>query len=460
MVYVYCKRGSDSARALADAIGGKRLRMFDGRNFLRNGKKIKLSNGDCIIAWGDPVPEIDGVRVLNGGSVPNKYKVALKFMEKDIPTVDVRSAVPVNKTVWIGRNYNHVGGNDLLNPTPTPDFWVRRVNIVEEYRLHSFRGKCIRAGKKIVREGYSLDDAEVAASNGTIKRASDWIRSYDGGWRICYDNFQSKKAMREIAHKAVEALGLDFGAVDIGKLANGNLIVLEVNRAPGLEGNSVEQYAKHVKDWVNNESSGNEEAGVGGGESVQLGNGQVVNEGAVEPAPAAQPTAAAPNAQQPTAVAVEPVQQNPPAAVETATAADTLNHWFDTYYRNRAAQRNVVRVANNNNRYSVVVAAGNPADGQVLATAYGGNAPVQTERAVQSRQGVPPVGTGNAPNGGERSLRPFGISDVQRRRITWSRWNNKYNRIVDPTVKRQVLAEATTEARRGKLPFDPDTFPR
>jgi glutathione synthase/RimK-type ligase-like ATP-grasp enzyme len=40
------------------------------------------------------------------------------------------------------------------------------------------------------------------------------------------------------------ALGLDFGAVDIIQDDGGNFYVLEVNTAPGLEGQTIKSYAE------------------------------------------------------------------------------------------------------------------------------------------------------------------------------------------------------------------------
>lgn len=136
---------------------------------------------------------------------------------------------------WLGRRNGHVGGNDLLNPQGPFDFWVRRENIVAEVRIHCFGGKSIRAGVKVERP-------DVAAHA--------WIRSFNGGWRILYDGFESKKVMRELASSALSALGLDFGAVDLGQLSTGEWIVLEVNRAPGIEGNSIGAYGQAIQKWV------------------------------------------------------------------------------------------------------------------------------------------------------------------------------------------------------------------
>jgi len=140
--------------------------------------------------------------------------------------------------VWLPRSNHHVGGNDLLDPPDSPNYFSKRETLVREYRIHSFLGRSIRAGIKVPREGV---------------RQHEWIRSFDGGWKISYDNFESTEAQRKLAAKAVKTLGLDFGAVDIGEKADGTLMVLEINRAPGLEGGTVAAYANAIQRWLNGE---------------------------------------------------------------------------------------------------------------------------------------------------------------------------------------------------------------
>ncbi len=151
----------------------------------------------------------------------------------------VAPAAPQVEGEWLGRRFHHVGGKDLLGLNKNPaQYFVKKEDIVEEFRLHCFLGKSIRAGTKVHR-------AEVPAN-----RRHAWIRSWDGGWKMDYGGFKSTKPMRELAAKAVAALGLDFGAVDIGKTRGGKLIVLEVNRAPGIEGNTVVAYKEAIERWM------------------------------------------------------------------------------------------------------------------------------------------------------------------------------------------------------------------
>lgn len=277
MIYLYRRKVSESARELADNMTVNCRRIND---LARAHFGAGVRNGDVVICWGDNVANLpQGVRTLNNAPLRNKMEDARLLREAGIQTVEVsqtrpatvsgddpailqyrtlvqatpqvldRAAIqrvvdslrlslaqpiPVAAT-WLPRRFNHVGGADLLRAPAQPDYFSKKIDLVEEYRIHSFKGKSIRAGVKVPRDGAT---------------PHAWIRSFDGGWRIKYDEFKSKESMREIAAAAVEALGLDFGAVDIGRKADKSLVVLEVNRAPGLEGGTTVTYANAIQAWI------------------------------------------------------------------------------------------------------------------------------------------------------------------------------------------------------------------
>lgn len=287
-IFIYRRASSVGARELADAVGGRRFR---GR--VRPIDQV-VKRGDAVVCWGEALEAPPGVKVLNGGAIHNKYEDAIALQVAKVPTITVsRAAIPPVAAVddnvlkaaweeaiesaedfieipfaranpvflqgikdfsvlvtklqaavaapprvaeqWLARENNHVGGTDLLNPPARADYWVKKENIVEEVRVHSFNGKSIKAGRKTARPGV---------------QQHPWVRSYDGGWGINYDGFESTKVQRELAHSAVKALGLQFGAVDLGRLADGRWLVLEVNRAPGLDGGTIATYANAVSAWV------------------------------------------------------------------------------------------------------------------------------------------------------------------------------------------------------------------
>lgn len=285
-----------------------------GRVFRRNPRTganipVILTAADVVICWGSALQTPVGGRVLNGAPLRSKFEDAVLLRRAGVPTVEVsctrpqagapqpvvdpatthfervkdladqfsnltfargtvmergiqellqetttllgairtpapapRPAAPVGE--WVPRLNNHSGGLDLLNPPATPNYWVKKEALVREFRVHSFNGLSIRAGVKAPREGFSEDGA------GGTQRCHAWVRSWDGGWRILYDGVSAKQAQRDLAAQAVAALGLQFGAVDIGQRADGSLIVLEVNRAPGIEAGTIECYTRAITRWA------------------------------------------------------------------------------------------------------------------------------------------------------------------------------------------------------------------
>lgn len=254
-IYVYCGRKSTGALELVNALGAKRLRKFDGLHFRDKTRRHNLKDGDVVICWGESVPEFDGVRVLNALDAPlNKQNELKRLLEKGVPCVRVSTSQELgpdslDRVGFIKRSNHHIGGNDLLNGIGRADYYVKKENFVKEYRIHSFNGRSIRAGIKVHREGFTLA-ASPAAWLPNANLVHPWVRSFDGGWRIQYDDFKSTNRQRKIAHMAVAALGLTFGAVDVGELGDGTLKVLEVNRAPGIEGGTIASYTRAINKWL------------------------------------------------------------------------------------------------------------------------------------------------------------------------------------------------------------------
>ena len=288
MIYIFRERNSTGARDLAEAITlqGTHARRTKGLA-LRT-----LQPNDKVVCWGSHFAAPAGVRTLNNVAPISKLAEAQRLAAAGVATIQVSAERPrvvaarpiyvpghVNinggplnpeqagerlrqlqqfieqerarraaweaqpaqpAEIWLPRRNNHVGGNDLLTENlPNPQYFSKKEDIIEEYRLHMFKGKSIRAGKKVQRA--TRPDGRTPAH--------PWIRSFDAGWVIQYDNFESTKPMRTIAASALEALGLDFGAVDVAKRRDNSLIVLEVNRAPGVENGTTDAYARHIIAW-------------------------------------------------------------------------------------------------------------------------------------------------------------------------------------------------------------------
>ena len=138
-IYIYCRRPSNGAREIVDAIDGTRLRRWDGMNFWRGRRKIRFAGNDVIVCWGEVLPELDGVRVLNGGKFVSKKAAVEKFLEAKVPTITIQDGryslgdLPQRdgageRLIWLPRRNDHVGGDDLLENAAglfkgKPDFW-------------------------------------------------------------------------------------------------------------------------------------------------------------------------------------------------------------------------------------------------------------------------------------------------------------------------------------------------
>lgn len=108
-----------------------------------------------------------------------------------------------------------------------------------EWRVHVFEGVITYVQKKIRRNGYR-----------DLSTYREDIRNHHTGW--VYSNAFTDAPPDQVliqAHKAVSALGLNFGAVDLIS-KNTNAWVLEVNTAPGLTGTTLETYTHNIVEFV------------------------------------------------------------------------------------------------------------------------------------------------------------------------------------------------------------------
>jgi len=114
---------------------------------------------------------------------------------------------------------------------PNAPLYVQYIKKNKEFRVHIFQNKVIDVQEKRRRRG-----------NGSAP-----IRNTANGYVFCRDNIEEPTDLRSIALAAVQALRLDFGAVDIiwNRYYNKSY-VLEVNTAPGIMGQTLNNYADNI----------------------------------------------------------------------------------------------------------------------------------------------------------------------------------------------------------------------
>jgi hypothetical protein len=196
------------------------------------------TQGNYVVCWGTSGGG------LNGGERQNAY-VQNKMMSRVtlVPDTTVQFAEAIGWirdgfNVW-GRNFNHTCGRDIVSQVSRrwggKDYWIKVINDVKrEWRIHVFLDKSIARGLKVQR-GPS--------------RTSLPIRNRRNGWKMTHDVAPSSE-VREAAKKAVLAVGYKFGAVDLLETTNGQVYVLEVNRAPGLDNYTAGAYAEAIERWA------------------------------------------------------------------------------------------------------------------------------------------------------------------------------------------------------------------
>ena len=224
MIYIFSTKKSDGARALVRWInenGGKAKRLW---------KTIGVAEEDFLVNWGSSLPKFEYGEVLNKQVIHNKYKELQILTNAGVECVE---SSLIRRTDWLARRFKHQESNDLLAHLDTGDYYTKLRPISQEFRVHVFQGKSIRLAMKVPR----------------VEHPHPVFRSWGAGWKFSYGADAQEWAsppLRNLAKRAVTALGLDFGAVDIGRQPDGVFFVLEVNTRPGLEGGTIEAYGRHI----------------------------------------------------------------------------------------------------------------------------------------------------------------------------------------------------------------------
>lgn len=122
---------------------------------------------------------------------------------------------------------------------PDAPLYVKYVKKTDEYRVHVF--------------SYDHGEIQTRVVKKKLKRdaptdRNKLIRNHENGYIFSADVGEVPACVITAATKAVDAMLLDFGAVDVGYDANtGTCMVYEVNTAPGIEGSTVDWYAEQFK---------------------------------------------------------------------------------------------------------------------------------------------------------------------------------------------------------------------
>jgi len=214
--------------------GSKSARLI--RDLVRNIKS------DYVINWGT-----SGEKILNPppavAKAINKLRCfeTLKAAGVKIPeyTTDDSTAkawLAEGKTVYARKVLCGKGGEgiEIIKPgynLVRAKLYTKKVVVDREYRVHVMNGQPFLFQKKILVQGRRGEGFQFG------------VRNIGDGWVFTSKNVECPEVVSDMACKAVVALGLDFGAVDIAYTKKGNAVVFEVNTAPGVQEVSSKAYA-------------------------------------------------------------------------------------------------------------------------------------------------------------------------------------------------------------------------
>lgn len=235
------KMGSESAKSLGRGLPA-----------LRTKATKRLKRDVVLVNWGRSDLSVRGNprMVLNTASAVARATNKLRTFERltargvqTVPwTVDRNVAqgwqntggVVYGRTILNGHSgvgiVLHHPGQGSVGYAP---LYTKGVLKAHEFRVHVFRNEVLDYSKKRRRNGQDNND---------------FIKNLSNGWVFCRDNVNMPEQVRLLALKALSALELDFGAIDIlYKESENRAYILEINTSPGLQGTTLEKYTNKFK---------------------------------------------------------------------------------------------------------------------------------------------------------------------------------------------------------------------
>lgn len=245
-VFIYRHGPSVGGKLLARALGVKLIKQ-ENTNFVPTADKVVINWGcgrefpfDHKLTTVINQPE----NVANATNKRRFFELCRDSETISIPPFTTRRAEAEdwlrNGNVCFARTKLQGSSGEGIVELVTPDdlgavrddtLIVKYIKKKHEFRIHVGDGLVIDKQQKKKRQDVDLEDI-------------NWrIRSHANGFVFCRNDIKVPVQVEEQALKAVEVIGLDFGAVDvIWNEAQKKAYVLEINTAPGLEGTTLVNY--------------------------------------------------------------------------------------------------------------------------------------------------------------------------------------------------------------------------
>lgn len=233
------KGGSESAKALSKTLGCLRLKVpTTFRPRLRH----------TIINWGNYASRLQAQFINDPASVAvarDKLQSFIRLKAASVPIPEYTTSQDEARA-WLQRTdvverHTLTGqggagirirdrGSNTCDPAPLYTKYFKRRS---EYRVHVMNGEVLDVQEKKLKNG-ARDESN---------REQYRVRNLANGWVYCRGGVRPPDCVTAAAVACCNALGLDFGAVDIAyNEKNNSAVVFEVNTAPGLVGTTLQKY--------------------------------------------------------------------------------------------------------------------------------------------------------------------------------------------------------------------------
>ena len=219
---------SKSGRLLARYLGVKMLSLSNSR--------FRGRHTDVVINWGKGKGNVGNARQINkldNVQLASNKLTTLSILEAEginIPRY-TRHPLEEDNGLWVARMdlYGHSGRGIVIgtfDDLPSAPLYTEYIPKVAEYRVIVVGDEVVDFKQKLKKRDYEGHD--------------EYVWNHGNGYVFARESIQSAPiGVGKLGIDAVKALGLDFGAVDIIEDRDGNLFVLEINTANGLEGQTL-----------------------------------------------------------------------------------------------------------------------------------------------------------------------------------------------------------------------------
>jgi hypothetical protein len=241
---LYSNSTSTTGKALIAALKEAGCKIEGGTQGPGKNKVGTLIRWGCSKLVGKPGKILNKAKAIDLASDKLESLKTLKDNDIRVPEVFMPDKVTFESFPLLGRKKHHIAGNDIvfcLQKTDIPEaraagctYFTKYIPKAREYRVHVFDGQAIKISQKLLTEPNRNKDP--------------WIWNFDEGYTFHVQKEKLPSMGKMMAMASVEALGLNFGAVDIIIGDDGKSYILEVNTAPGLQtDSSIDVYVEKFK---------------------------------------------------------------------------------------------------------------------------------------------------------------------------------------------------------------------